>query len=74
VGRITLNGIVRGPFQSRDLGCWVSAAANGRGLATASVRDIIKVAFEEPRLHRIQAAGAALNSYSRFRFGPARAS
>ncbi len=54
-GRITLNGIVRGPFQSCSLGYWVSAADNGRGLATAAVRDIIRVAFEELGLHRIQA-------------------
>jgi ribosomal-protein-alanine N-acetyltransferase len=55
VGRITLNEIVRGPFQSCNLGYWLSAAENGRGLATAAVREINKVAFDELRLHRIQA-------------------
>ena len=55
VGRITLNGIVRGPFQSCSVGYWVGAADNGRGLATAAVRDIKRVAFEELGLHRIQA-------------------
>jgi len=55
VGRITLNEIVRGPFQSCHLGYWLGAAANGRGLATAAVRDMIRVAFEEQGLHRIQA-------------------
>ena len=55
VGRITLNGIVRGPFQSCSMGYWVGAADNGRGLATAAVRDIMRVAFEELGLHRIQA-------------------
>lgn len=54
VGRITLNGIVRGAFQSCSVGYWVSAADNGRGLATAAVRDIKRVAFEELGLHRIQ--------------------
>ena len=54
-GRITLNGIVRGPFQSCSMGYWVNAADTGRGLATAAVRDIIRVAFEELGLHRIQA-------------------
>jgi ribosomal-protein-alanine N-acetyltransferase len=54
-GRITLNGIVRGPFQSCSLGYWVSAADSGRGLATAAVRDIISVAFGELGMHRIQA-------------------
>jgi [ribosomal protein S5]-alanine N-acetyltransferase len=61
VGRITLNEIVRGPFQSCSVGYWVSAAANGRGLATAAVSDIIGVAFEELRLHRIQASTGLRN-------------
>jgi len=61
VGRITLSEIVRGPFQSCSLGYWVSATDNGRGLATAAVRDIIRVAFHELRLHRIQ-AGALLHN------------
>jgi [ribosomal protein S5]-alanine N-acetyltransferase len=55
VGRITLNEIVRGPFQSCNLGYWVGAADNGRGLAGAAVRDILRVAFVELGLHRIQA-------------------
>lgn len=55
VGRVTLYEIVRGPFQSCSLGYWVSATDNGRGLATAAVRDIVRVAFDELRLHRIQA-------------------
>jgi ribosomal-protein-alanine N-acetyltransferase len=55
VGRITLNGIVRGAFQSCSMGYWVSAADNGRGLATSAVREIVRVAFEELALHRVQA-------------------
>lgn len=55
VGRITLSGIVRASFQSCSVGYWVSATDNGRGLATAAVRDIKRVAFEELGLHRIQA-------------------
>jgi [ribosomal protein S5]-alanine N-acetyltransferase len=56
VGRITLNDIVRGPFQSCSLGYWVAAADNGRGLASEAVRQIKMVAFESLGLHRIQAA------------------
>ncbi|HEY2552990.1 MAG TPA: GNAT family N-acetyltransferase [Streptosporangiaceae bacterium] len=55
-GRITLNNIVRGAFQSCQLGYWVGAAYGGRGLGTAAVRDIIGVAFGELGLHRIEAA------------------
>ena len=55
VGRITLNEIVRGAAQSCSLGYWLAADDNGRGLATAAVRDIMRVAFDELGLHRIQA-------------------
>jgi ribosomal-protein-alanine N-acetyltransferase len=55
VGRITLNGIVRGPFQSCSVGYWVGAASNGRGVATAAVSHMIGVAFHQLRLHRLQA-------------------
>src|SRR5215469_2646015 len=54
-GRITLSGIVRGPFQSCSMGYWVSVTAAGRGLATAAVREMVRVAFDELRLHRVQA-------------------
>jgi [ribosomal protein S5]-alanine N-acetyltransferase len=55
VGRITLNGIVRGAFQSCSVGYWLSAEAGGHGLATAALRDIMADAFGELGLHRIQA-------------------
>jgi [ribosomal protein S5]-alanine N-acetyltransferase len=64
VGRITLNEIVRGPLQSCSLGYWVSANANGRGLATAAVREMIRIAFEELELHRIQAGTLSHNERS----------
>lgn len=54
-GRITLNGIVRGAFQSCSVGYWVSAAHTRRGLATAALREMTGIAFGELRLHRIQA-------------------
>ena len=64
VGRITLSDIVRGPFQPCHLGYWVSEAQNGRGLATAAVRDMIRVAFGELGLHRIQAGTLLHNAGS----------
>jgi [ribosomal protein S5]-alanine N-acetyltransferase len=54
-GRITLNSIVRGPFQSCSVGYWVAAAAGGRGLATRALGAIKHVAFGEMGLHRIEA-------------------
>jgi [ribosomal protein S5]-alanine N-acetyltransferase len=55
VGRITLNNIVRGAFQSCSVGYWVSEAAGGRGVATAALTQVISIAFGELGLHRIQA-------------------
>lgn len=55
VGRITLNGIVRGPFLSCSVGYWVSQSVTCRGVATAALREITGVAFGELGLHRIQA-------------------
>ena len=63
-GRITLSDIVRGAFQSCHVGYWVSEAQNGRGLATAAVRDMIRVAFCELGLHRIQAGTLLHNAGS----------
>ena len=54
-GRVTLSNIVHGAFQSCNLGYWVSAARNGRGLATGAVRNIVREAFTELHLHRIEA-------------------
>jgi ribosomal-protein-alanine N-acetyltransferase len=65
VGRITLSNIARGPFQSGSLGYWVSASHNGRGLATAAVRDTVRVAFEELGLHRVEAGTLLDNVGSR---------
>ena len=55
VGRVNLNNIVRGASQSASLGYWLAQAVGGRGLATAAVGDIVRVAFAELGLHRIQA-------------------
>lgn len=54
-GRITLNNIVRGPFESCGLGYWVAAEHNGKGVATAAVGDAVRYAFRELRLHRAEA-------------------
>jgi [ribosomal protein S5]-alanine N-acetyltransferase len=63
-GRVTLNDIVWGPFQSCHLGYWVSGDQNGRGLATAAVRHMVEVAFGELGLHRIQAGTLLYNTGS----------
>lgn len=68
VGRITLSGVVRGPFQSADVGYFVAEAVNGRGVATQAVAALVELAFAaEPRglgLHRLQAGTLLSNSAS----------
>ena len=54
-GRLNINGIVRGAFQSASLGYWVSAHDNGAGLATKAVADAIALSRGELGLHRLQA-------------------
>jgi [ribosomal protein S5]-alanine N-acetyltransferase len=55
VGRVNLNNVVLGAFCSADLGYWVDQAHNGRGVATAAVDAVMRVAFTELGLHRVQA-------------------
>ena len=64
VGRITLNNIVRGAFQSCSIGYWIRSAANGRGHATAAVRTMLRVAFDDLGLHRVEAGTLVHNTGS----------
>jgi len=52
---ITLQSIIRGFFQSCSVGYWIAEGAQGRGLATAALREATLVAFYELGLHRVQA-------------------
>ncbi|HEY3614843.1 MAG TPA: GNAT family N-acetyltransferase [Gaiellales bacterium] len=54
-GEIALSNVVRRAFQSGSLGYWVAGARNGRGVATAAVEQIVRLAFGELDLHRIEA-------------------
>jgi ribosomal-protein-alanine N-acetyltransferase len=64
VGRIYLNGIVYGAFRSCSVAYWVDAGCNGRGVATAALRELIRVAFDELGLHRVQAETLVANAGS----------
>ncbi|MFC0673705.1 GNAT family N-acetyltransferase [Brachybacterium hainanense] len=55
VGRLSINGVVRGAFSSASLGYWVDRAHTGRGVATAAVRAAVGIAFGGFGLHRLQA-------------------
>lgn len=64
VGEITLDGIVRGPFQNGHLGYWLAERATGRGLMTRAVEELAVHAFEVMGLHRIQAGTLPHNTAS----------
>jgi [ribosomal protein S5]-alanine N-acetyltransferase len=64
VGRINLNNVVRGAFESCSVGYSIRAAANGRGHATAAVAAMLRVAFGELGLHRVEAGTLVHNAAS----------
>jgi [ribosomal protein S5]-alanine N-acetyltransferase len=64
IGRVTLNNIVRGAFQSCSVGYWIRSAANGRGHATAAVGHMLRTAFDDLGLHRVEAGTLVHNAGS----------
>ncbi len=55
VGRINLNNIVRGAFQSASVGYWLSEHVGGRGYVTQAVAEVVDRAFSDLGLHRLEA-------------------
>jgi len=64
VGTLTISSIIRGAFQSCSVGYWLAERAQGRGLATAALREAVDLAFGDLRLHRIQAETLTHNQRS----------
>lgn len=56
VGKIVLNGIMRGAMHGAHLGYWVSADEQGKGYVTEAVRAALDFGFGPAGLHRVQAA------------------
>ena len=55
VGVINLNEIVRGAFQNAFVGYYGFAGATGEGCMTEGLRLVVRHAFEDLRLHRLEA-------------------
>ncbi|MGW7139471.1 GNAT family N-acetyltransferase [Streptomyces xanthophaeus] len=55
VGAINLGSITLGPLCSGGIGYWVDRAWHGRGLATAAVEEVCRIARDEVGLHRVEA-------------------
>ena len=64
IGRVTLSNIVRGAFQSGNLGYWIGSAHTGRGHGSAAVARIAELAFSTLGLHRIEAGTLLHNNAS----------
>lgn len=56
VGGLTLGGIRRGAAQACTLGYWMGETYAGRGLMHAALDAVVPYAFDQMRLHRIEAA------------------
>ncbi len=54
-GSINLSQIFRGNFQNAYLGYFVGAEFGGQGLATEAIRLILRFAFKDLKLHRVEA-------------------
>ena len=65
VGAITLSNVRRGVAESGTLGYWIGQPYAGRGHATAAVRAMVGHAFDELKLHRVEAACVPANIASR---------
>jgi ribosomal-protein-alanine N-acetyltransferase len=64
-GEITLSSIQRGPFQNAFVGYWVDKAKAGAGLAPEATVVVLRFAFEELSLHRVEVAIVPRNRASR---------
>lgn len=64
-GEINISSIQRGPFQNSYVGYWIDAAVAGQGYVPEAVVAILRFAFEELGLHRVQIAIIPRNTKSR---------
>jgi ribosomal-protein-alanine N-acetyltransferase len=65
VGAINLSSIQRGPFQNAYVGYWIDEAQAGNSYMPESVVVVLRFAFDELNLHRVQIAIIPRNAPSR---------
>ncbi len=56
IGKIALNGIMRGAMHGAYLGYWIDHGHVGRGFATEAIAAVLDFAYGTAGLHRVQAA------------------
>jgi [ribosomal protein S5]-alanine N-acetyltransferase len=64
-GEITLSSIQRGPFQNAFIGYWVDRELAGQGIVPEATVAVLRFAFEELGLHRVEVAIVPRNHASR---------
>ena len=64
VGGITLSNVRRGVAQTAAVGYWIGRAFARQGFGSAALRAVTLFAFEELRLHRLEAACMPSNAAS----------
>ncbi|MFD0271813.1 GNAT family N-acetyltransferase [Streptomyces sp. NPDC127106] len=64
IGMINLGSVSLGPFRSGGVGYWVDRAWTGRGVATAALEEVCRIARDELRLHRVEASALVDNTAS----------
>lgn len=64
LAKVVLSGVHRGALEGAYLGYWVDREHEGKGIAHEAVRASMRFAFEDARLHRLQAAIQPWNTRS----------
>lgn len=64
LGGLTISNVRRGVAQAASLGYWIGAGFTGRGYMSEAVRAAVPFAFEQLRLHRLEAACLPHNAAS----------
>ena len=64
-GEVNLSSVQRGPFQSGSIGYWVDEARAGQGYVPEAVVVLLRYAFDELALNRIEIAIVPRNAASR---------
>lgn len=64
-GEINLNSVQRGPFQNAYVGYWIDQTRAGNSYMSEAVTAVVKFAFEDVHLHRLQISIVPRNARSR---------
>jgi [ribosomal protein S5]-alanine N-acetyltransferase len=64
LGGVTLSNVRRGVAQAASVGYWVGVGFTGCGYMTEAMRTIVPFAFDQLRLHRLEAACLPANNAS----------